>query len=178
MTYCDKSVLAPYCGNVKCKECTNAERLESRADYEESESQRNIRLGGSVEGDKKDCYHCKCMNLNGSCSNRHYLDKDCTCPRPPLQIVTAQEGNREELDKVIDLNFTGSVNGGWSHLNGYDRQRIKSFISQLLLDQGKKYQELIMAVESKFLNETRHETALRYIKQAEIGDLQAKSLTK
>ena len=30
-----------------------------------------------------------------------------------------------------------------------------------------KYQELIMAVARKFPNETRHETALRYINQAE-----------
>jgi len=29
------------------------------------------------------------------------------------------------------------------------------------------YQELILAVESKFPNETRHETALRYIKSFE-----------
>lgn len=33
-----------------------------------------------------------------------------------------------------------------------------------------KYRELIMAVASKFPDETRHETALRYIKQAEEGD--------
>lgn len=30
-----------------------------------------------------------------------------------------------------------------------------------------KYDELIMAVESKYKGETRHETALRYIKQFE-----------
>jgi len=30
-----------------------------------------------------------------------------------------------------------------------------------------RYQELIMSVERKFPNETRHETALRYIKEAE-----------
>ena len=31
----------------------------------------------------------------------------------------------------------------------------------------KKYGELLLAVISKFPNETRHETALRYIKEAE-----------
>jgi hypothetical protein len=31
----------------------------------------------------------------------------------------------------------------------------------------KKYNELIMAVGNKYPNETRHETALRYIQQAE-----------
>ena len=34
-----------------------------------------------------------------------------------------------------------------------------------------KYNELIMAVSKKFPNETRHETALRYIKQAEQAEL-------
>lgn len=24
MTYCDKSVLASYCGNIKCEKCVNA----------------------------------------------------------------------------------------------------------------------------------------------------------
>ncbi len=33
--------------------------------------------------------------------------------------------------------------------------------------QAEKYNELLMAVENKYPNETRHETALRYIKQAE-----------
>ena len=36
----------------------------------------------------------------------------------------------------------------------------------------KQYEELIMAVEEKYPNETRHETALRYIKSAEIGSLE------
>ena len=31
------------------------------------------------------------------------------------------------------------------------------------------YNELLMAVESKHYNETRHETALRYIKEKELG---------
>jgi hypothetical protein len=34
----------------------------------------------------------------------------------------------------------------------------------------KKYEELLYAVMSKFPNESRHETALRYIKQAETHD--------
>ena len=32
---------------------------------------------------------------------------------------------------------------------------------------SKQYQELIMAVESKYPNESRHETALRYIRERE-----------
>lgn len=37
-----------------------------------------------------------------------------------------------------------------------------------------KYHELIMAVGNKYPGETRHQTALRYIKQAEEGDSVAK----
>jgi len=36
-----------------------------------------------------------------------------------------------------------------------------------LLDTEKKYNKLIMAVETKYPGETRHETALRYIKDRE-----------
>ena len=35
----------------------------------------------------------------------------------------------------------------------------------------RKYDELIMAVQSKFPGETRHETALRYIKDREHGQV-------
>ena len=42
-----------------------------------------------------------------------------------------------------------------------------SSILSLLTDVTVKYNELIMAVQSKFPGETRHETALRYIRQAE-----------
>lgn len=37
-----------------------------------------------------------------------------------------------------------------------------------------KYLELLYAVESKHNGETRHETALKYIQQAEIGQMIAK----
>ena len=39
-------------------------------------------------------------------------------------------------------------------------------------DYDKKYHELLLAVGRKFTNETRHETALRYIQEAEanVGD--------
>jgi len=36
-----------------------------------------------------------------------------------------------------------------------------------IADVEEKYNELIMAVAKKFTNETRHQTALRYIKEAE-----------
>ncbi|TSA51862.1 MAG: hypothetical protein D4R44_06885 [Actinobacteria bacterium] len=37
----------------------------------------------------------------------------------------------------------------------------------IVLDKQKKYDELILAVGKKYPNESRHETALRYIRQAE-----------
>lgn len=38
-----------------------------------------------------------------------------------------------------------------------------------LIKVKEKYNELLMAVQSKFPGETRHETALRYIRNAETG---------
>ena len=43
-----------------------------------------------------------------------------------------------------------------------------------LLKFKKLYHELLLAVGNVYPNETRHETALRYIKQAEQGSNQAK----
>ena len=34
-------------------------------------------------------------------------------------------------------------------------------------DNGKRYQELLLAVESKYKGESRHQTALRYIRERE-----------
>jgi len=42
-----------------------------------------------------------------------------------------------------------------------------------LKDEVKKYHELIMEVANKYPGETRHETALRYIRNAEKVDTQA-----
>ncbi len=39
-----------------------------------------------------------------------------------------------------------------------------------LEDRADKYYELLYAVQNKFPGETRHETALRYIQQAEKSD--------
>lgn len=56
--------------------------------------------------------------------------------------------------------------------------KTKSFIRSLLsqaskeaVEVRKKYGELIYAVARKFPNETRHETALRYIQEAEMSAL-------
>lgn len=76
---------------------------------------------------------------------------------------------KKEFDKEFDH---------WPNCDGYDSEgncncgftQVRDFISSLLSSQLKeveKYHELIMAVGNKYEGETRHETALRYIKQAE-----------
>ena len=69
---------------------------------------------------------------------------------------------------------SGKTKNGWTV---YTSSQIEDFISNLLSsatqqavqEERKKYEELIMAVGNKYPGETRHETALRYIKQAEMS---------
>ena len=44
---------------------------------------------------------------------------------------------------------------------------VEPLVRQKIADIEEKYNELIMAVERKFMDETRHQTALRYIKESE-----------
>lgn len=46
-------------------------------------------------------------------------------------------------------------------------QRSQSADAQELIENAEKYNELIMAVEGKYEGETRHDTALRLIRQAQ-----------
>lgn len=48
-----------------------------------------------------------------------------------------------------------------------ERLDIKAFLSQEIQRAKGPYEELIFAVGNKYPGETRHQTALRYIKQAE-----------
>jgi hypothetical protein len=78
---------------------------------------------------------------------------------------------RKTVEEVVEdiLNITGRYGMGMiakSRITEvveaereYQREELEGVV--------KDYQELIMAVESKFEGETRHQTALRYIKQAE-----------
>lgn len=56
---------------------------------------------------------------------------------------------------------------------------VESFIRETIAKEreeaSEKYHELILAVGNKHPNETRHETALRYIRQAEEGSSEAAS---
>lgn len=57
----------------------------------------------------------------------------------------------------------------WSAALQKAERRARSFQSQFY-DLQQKYNELIMAVGDKYPNESRHETALRYIRQMEFGE--------
>ena len=46
-------------------------------------------------------------------------------------------------------------------------EMLNQFEKSILESQNKKYNELLMAVESKYPNEIRHQTALRYIQERE-----------
>ena len=46
-------------------------------------------------------------------------------------------------------------------------KKVLAGIPQIPIDAIDKYMELLYAVERKFSNETRHETAFRYIREAE-----------
>ncbi len=85
-------------------------------------------------------------------------------PKP----TTPNEQPWEEFDKLF---------AGHSRLlarNGYYKlEEIKDFIRSKLSAEREKYNELILAVVGKFEGETRHETALRYIREREAGSSQA-----
>lgn len=86
--------------------------------------------------------------------------------------------------KIMSDNQNEGIPGAYIHIEGKDyyvvegNDDIKSFLHQIY-DQAKaeqreedakveeKYNELIMAVGNKYPGETRHKTALRYIKNAE-----------
>ena len=60
----------------------------------------------------------------------------------------------------------------------FDYGILNEVVQKALKEQKDKYNELIMAVSNKYINETRHQTALRYIKQEEILSSEDKDNTK
>lgn len=82
----------------------------------------------------------------GSCAGHKFQPGTCNCELGRLRAESEKHKQREE-----------------AHFDAYSK----------MCDQNEKlkakYQELIMAVASKFPGETRHETALRYITNAESG---------
>jgi len=69
-----------------------------------------------------------------------------------------------DFASTVDDNSTYFVKDEeWEKVLGL----VKSELHLIATKSAEKYNELIMAVGNKYEGETRHETALRYIKQAE-----------
>lgn len=68
----------------------------------------------------------------------------------------ALEYCEKQIKRIAELEE--DLKCAWSSARAIDNARMAD---------RKAYEELIYAVERKFPNETRHETALRYIRQAE-----------
>ena len=81
--------------------------------------------------------------------------------------VDAEYAKSDDREKAVDL-FLDYCDISESDFEGIFlvMDRLIGSIQQLE-DNSDKYFELLHAVENKFPNETRHETALRYIQQAE-----------
>lgn len=104
-------------------------------------------------------------------------------PKSPLCPICAKplEAVRYNPDSMLNEDQFASVragdwvcstcpdNGrGWSGLCYWWSHELNLFnTSQTASDILKLYSELLFAVESKFPGESRHQTALRYIKEAE-----------
>lgn len=78
----------------------------------------------------------------------------------------AMEHKGEIISGVIVENLGGEL------LTDYI-QALQEHESQIREESDKKYNELIFAVGMKHKGETRHETALRYIRQAETSNGEA-----
>ena len=108
-----------------------------------------------------ECNHYDCCGkVKENCPN---YSKETN--RPDLHPAPTQP----EWMKEFDIQFAEYIIiGSW-------RKNIKDFILSTIQKEiekvNKKYQELLYAVARKFPDETRHETALRYINEAEVAAL-------
>ena len=84
---------------------------------------------------------------------------------------TPSQELREKIDKLLD--FFTEPNQGEKYLKDLANDLEQLFTQHELsrkqewVEAQEKYDELIMAVGNKYAGETRHETALRYIKSCE-----------
>ena len=125
MTYCDPSVLAPYCGNSDCRKCQPTE-----------------------EQKEKHCEKCSHETEEGlAISGCNY----CGCHHPQEQTV----GWEEEFDKefVVTLDEddgSGKPTGGTiKQMRPYVVKDIKSFIRSLLTRlEAQKEEEVLAKIDS------------------------------
>lgn len=118
---------------------------------------------------KEEKCNCKCHRERGT------VPINCKCC---YEIQEEKEAwYIEEFDYMVNnINFDAPLS-----TQDYDKYKalLHKVARQTEEKMIEKYNELIMAVEKKHEGETRHETALRYIKQAESSlSLEAKENEK
>ncbi len=119
-------------------------------------------------------------NIRGTCT---CISRNCISPTYPQSSEWEEEFDKKvkelknqkpaHLRESEPVEFGYTVDRDDEIFRVVDFGNIKRFISSLLKtarqeEYKAKYEELIYAVGNKYENETRHETALRYIKQAEL----------
>ncbi len=93
-------------------------------------------------------------------------------------------GRVNDVESRFDIKDFKKIDGQWFVELDRKANRVVTlkYIFQQLLkandkkseEREKKYHELLLAVGNKYKGETRHQTALRYIRQAETSDSKAK----
>lgn len=116
-------------------------------------------------------------------------------PSVPWEVMAPHEAqaNKNHYQSLEKLASRGGLGCGeaWCVVQSIEcphdtptwesyKEKWKQFAERINLhyDQLEKYNELIMTVARKFPDETRHQTALRYIQEAEQGDPIASAQTK
>jgi hypothetical protein len=121
------------------------------------------------------------------CGNKHTDDRECT---PDDKHIMLQHNMRKtRLLRLLDLHErcirvqTRLLNWLLIHNEDKTRLRISTLwtriynIEDAIEKRDKLYDELIFAVGKIYPNETRHETALRYIREAEKDTNQTGAVT-
>lgn len=130
------------------------ERLRERMDYYAAKSLRN---GWTTSESGPCCDKCKMTNptnplhVAAGCRNPFQLPEVCECHIPTRTAV--RKGIVTALEQLI--------------------KKISGPESSMTNPIADKYYELIYAVGNKYPNETRHQTALRYIRNAEAAVVHA-----
>lgn len=88
---------------------------------------------------------------------------DWSCPNCLGQLFT---DGVKMFCKPCNIEYDESEEGIKKYCNDFEERELKDTL-QFINDHTAEYHELIMAVESKYPGESRHKTALRYIKDRE-----------
>lgn len=108
----------------------------------------------------------RAAGLGDTTSISIWTDMLAAAPSPPHDPYKALEVAREALQYADDNYCFTNCDKVTNALNQIN-QALNAPNNNLIDDFKAKYHELLFAVGKKYPNETRHETALRYIQQAE-----------